>query len=109
MKLFVIIREKGLWRNFYTGLITSIITWDIHRVKFAGVLHYSQYEKLGRFTAKEPKKFKTIKEFIYDAFPGMGKEGKDAFILKLLKLTGANQMWVHNKSQLGDHRCPGEK
>ena len=100
MKLFVIIKEKGELCNFYTGLITSELTWDQHEVKTTGVLHYSQYDRLGRFTAKEPEKFKTIKEFIYYCFPAMDETGKNVFIQRLLHLTGSGQMWVHKKSQL---------
>ena len=109
VKLFVIIKENGKLCNFYTGLITSLISWNMYEVKILGVLHYSQYDRLGRFTAKEPEKFKTIKEFIYESLPAMNDKGKDVFITRLLKLTGSNQMWVHEKSQIGEHRCPGEK
>ena len=97
MKLFVIIKEKGELSNFYSGLITSTITWDQHEVKTQGVLHYSQYERLGRFTAREPDKFNTIKELI-DRFTMLKETGKKDFIQRLLKLTNASQMWVHVKS-----------
>ena len=100
MKLFVIIREKGELCNFYTGLITSNITWDRDQVKILGVLRYSQYDRLGRYTAKEPEKFKTIKEYVYQLFTDMADKGKEDFIDRVMKLTNANQMWVHNKSKL---------
>lgn len=100
MKLFVIIREKGELCNFYTGLFTSDITWSPYEVIIKGVLHYSQYDRLGRFTAKEPEKFKTIKEHVCHLFTDMSEKGKEEFIDRLMKLTGASQMWVHGKSTI---------
>ncbi len=100
MKLFVIIKEKGELCNFYSGLITCEIKFTHLEVDIVGVLQYSQYDRLGRYTAAEPEKFKTIKEFVYKFLPGMEDKGKDIFITRMLQLTGASQMWVHSRSHL---------
>lgn len=98
MKLFVIIKEKGKLCNFYTGLITCELKWHTGVIEVLSVLQYSQYDRLGRFTAKEPKKFKTIKESVYEFFPGIEVKARNIFIKRMLHLTGASQMWVHSKS-----------
>ena len=98
MKLFVIIKEKGKLCNFYTGLITCRLKWHTGGIEITSVLQYSQYERLGRYTAKEPNKFKTIKDSVYELFPGIDTKEKNIFIKRMLKLTGASQMWVHEKS-----------
>ena len=98
MKLFVIIKEKGKLCNFYTGLITCELKWNMVEIKITSVLQYSQYDRLGRYTAKEPEKFKTIKQSVYEFFRSLDTKGKDIFINRMLHLTGAGQMWVHEKS-----------
>jgi hypothetical protein len=98
VKLFVITKEKGKLCNFYTGLITCELRWTIGEVEITSVLQYSQYDRLGRYSAKEPKKFKTIKERVYEFFPGIDIKERNIFIKRMLHLTGANQMWVHGKS-----------
>ena len=102
MKLFVIIREKGELSNFYTGLVTCDITWERDQVKILGVLRYSQYDRIGRYTAKEPEKFKTIKEYVYQLFDNqiLTDQGKNDFIDRIMNITNCCQMWVHNKSKL---------
>jgi len=100
VKLFVIIREKGELSNFYTGLVTCDVTWDRDQVKILGVLHYSQYDRIGRYTAKEPEKFKTIKEYVYQLFTDMTDKGRDEFIHRIMNITTCSQMWVHSKSKL---------
>ena len=98
MKLFVIIKEKGELCNFYTGLITSNLKWHTGGIEITGVLQYSQYDRLGRYTAKQPEKFKTIKDSVYDFFLTIDVKDRNLFIKRMLQLTGATQMWVHEKS-----------
>jgi len=98
VKLFVIIKEKGKLCNFYTGLITCELKWHTGGIETCSVLQYSQYERIGRYTAKEPNKFKTIKDSVYEFFPGIDIKERNIFITRMLKLTCSSQMWVHEKS-----------
>jgi len=100
MKLFVIIKEKGELCNFYSGLIAcSIIEGDDSEIKIGSTLQYSQYDRIGRYkNIKDPEKFKTIKDYIHNRFYCNTKEAGDAFIKRLLDLTGSSQIWIHEKS-----------
>lgn len=63
-----------------------------------GVLQYSQYERIGRYSTKEPEKFITIKEYIKKQFGRASLQERENFKKRLLDLTSASHMWVHQKS-----------